>query len=227
MTDAPKREKEAHDLADLLMKQYQALKQDMVFQMGSYKNHVRNNQIIGAAIAAAGSALISSGNFEITDANKYLWLLGVFFIATVSFYMIHDVFESVFAVKALEQYLAYLEDKINEITGCRALLWQSYVASQLWPLSKSIKDIKPPVHSLEFYQILLILCMTIFFPAWTYYKIIRVAQMDIRLAALLLALGIFLIMSIFRTLRVWRDTNFKLHSKVKTIIDQAIAGEHL
>jgi len=44
-----------YKMVDLLMQQYQVLKQDSLIQITSYKNHVRNTQIIFTIVIAISS----------------------------------------------------------------------------------------------------------------------------------------------------------------------------
>lgn len=221
-----------HELVDLLMRQYQVLKQDMLFQMSSYKNHVRNSQIVGTILIAMGSFISTTGNYSISDNNKYIWIGGVATITTISYYLIHDVLESVFAVKALEEYLSFLEAQINRVTAKNALLWQSSVADQLWPMSASIKNIKPPIKFLELYQSILILGITVLFPIYVYYKIvaatqlkiIATTQLDWVLIFWLVALAVYLIYSAYAARRVWKDVNAKLREEVRQLINQGLSN---
>lgn len=211
-----------HEIVDLLMRQYQVLKQDMLFQMASYKNHVRNSQIVGTILIAMGSFISSTGNYSISDNNKYVWIGVVATITTISYYLIHDVLESVFAVKALEEYLSFLEAQINRLTAQNALLWQSSVADQLWPLSESIKNIKPPIKFLELYQSIMIIGITVLFPIYVYYKIIATTHLDRVLIFWLVALAIYLIYSAYAARRVWKDVNAKLREEVRKLIRQGL-----
>lgn len=92
---------------DLLFQYYQILKQDLLLQTGSFKNHVRNSQIIGSALIAILSFLISSNNYTVTSDNVFLWLVVTGTFTTVTYYLIYDVLEAVFAVRALEECLSF------------------------------------------------------------------------------------------------------------------------
>jgi len=169
-----------------------------------------------------GSFISTTGNYSIVDANKYIWIGVVATITTVSYYLIHDVLESVFAVKALEEYLSFLEVRINKLTFQNSFLWQSSVADQLWPLSKSIKNIKSPIKFLELYQSIVILGITVLFPLYIYYKIIVTTQLDRALIFWLSALALYIMYSAYAANRVWKDVNTKLRKEVRKLIRQGL-----
>src|ERR1700693_2337848 len=139
------------ELAELLFRYYQILKQDMLMQMGSFKNHVRNGQIIGTILITTSSFLLGSKNFSISNDNKYIWVIVALAATTITYYLIYDILEANFAVKALEEYLSFLEMEVNKVLGANTLIWQSCVVEKLWPMSKDGDRIISPIKCLAFY----------------------------------------------------------------------------
>ena len=68
---------------DLLMKMHAALRQDVLLQIGSLKNHVRNSQIIISIFVAVTLASLNSPNLAITDDTKYYWIFFMVLLTTV------------------------------------------------------------------------------------------------------------------------------------------------
>ena len=127
-------------------------------------------------------------------------------ITTVTYYLIYDVFEAVFAVKALEEQLSFIELEINQISSANVLIWQSnVVAANLWPMSAQ-RDGDPPIKCLEFYQTVLILGATIGFPMYVYSQVwFLPTNSTICAYSLLLLDVIYIVVAI--TMCVWRGIN--------------------
>jgi len=202
---------------DLLFRYYQILKQDLLLQTGSFKNHVRNSQIIGSALIAILTFLVSSNNYTVQQNNIFLWLVVTATFTTVTYYLIHDVLEAVFAVRALEECLSFLEDRVNAILGANRLIWQSGVAQNLWPASKDIGFL-PPMRCLEFYETVLILGATILLPSYVYYKAWTVVQEGSLIRHVLVGLELYSIISAVVTISVLRGVNGSLRSRVREMV---------
>jgi hypothetical protein len=202
---------------DLLFQYYQILKQDLLLQTGSFKNHVRNSQIIGSALIAILSFLISSNNYTVTSDNVFLWLVVTGTFTTVTYYLIYDVLEAVFAVRALEECLSFLEDRVNATLGANRLIWQSGVAQNLWPTSTDIGFLAP-MRCLEFYETILILGATVFLPSYIYYKAWNAVGDGSAVRHVLVGLELYSLLSAVVTIFVLRGVNGLLRAKVREMI---------
>lgn len=208
------------DVVQLLVQHYQLLKQDMLAQMGSVKNHVRNSQILGTAFIAILSFLLANKDYSIAENNKHLWIVIMATITTVAYYLIYDILESLFALKALEAYLSFLEDRINAITGSRTMMWQSNIAENLWPLSSSIKSIMPPTFWLGFYEAILMLGTTVILPIYVYSQIWIISKNEMLLNTALAGLVAYSIISAAVTVYVWDGVNRRFRNEVRHLINK-------
>ena len=209
----------APDDVDLLFRYYQILKQDLLLQTGSFKNHVRNSQIVGTAFLTIMSFLLTNKNYGLTEDNMSLWLVVMAAFTTVTYYLIHDVLEAVFAVRALEECLSFLEDRVNAILGANRLVWQSGVAQKLWPSSPKVIGFFPPLLFLQIYETLLIVGATIVLPGYVYYKAWGVAGDDFLIRSILIGLMLYSIVSAGVIVVVSRSVDNRLRSKVREMIN--------
>jgi hypothetical protein len=207
------------DNVDLLFRYYQVLKQDLLLQMGSFKNHVRNSQIVGTAFLTIMSFLLTNKNYALSEDNVGLWLVVMATFTTVTYYLIHDVLEAVFAVRALEECLSFLEDRVNAILGANRLVWQSGVAQKLWPSSTKVIGFFPPMLFLQIYETLLIAGATIILPGFVYYKAWGVSGSGFGIRALLIGLALYSVISAGITVSVLHSVNNRLRSKVRDMIN--------
>src|ERR1700760_1549236 len=83
---------------DLLFRYYQVLKQDLLMQMSSFKNHVRNSQIVGGGLLSLLSFLLANKNYALSNDNIWLWIIVMVSLTTVTYYLVHDVLEAIFAI---------------------------------------------------------------------------------------------------------------------------------
>jgi hypothetical protein len=219
MVDASTLSDKDKEHIDIFLRQYEILKQDMLQQMGAVKNHVRNSQIIGGALLAILSSLLTTKSYSISQDNVYLWILLMFGLTTISYYLIYDVLESVFAVKSLEAYLSSLESRINTKFGENAFIWQSKIADRLWPLTDSIKDVLPPLQYLSFYELILMVSATVVLPIYVYIAAWRTSQSSDFLLGVLIFSALYSIISAFVTIRVWLGVNQRLRARVREMVD--------
>jgi hypothetical protein len=205
---------------DLLFRYYQVLKQDLLLQTGSFKNHVRNSQIFGGAFIATMSLLVTKGQLAVSDSNVLLWILGMFTFITVTYYLIYDVLEATFAVRALEECLSFLEERLNLLLGANRLIWQTGVAQKLWPISWKELGFIPPMWGLQFYDGLLIAGATLFLPGLVIYQAWDISEKLVSTRSLLVLLMIYAAASAFFMIWTLREVNGRLRSKVRNMINE-------
>jgi hypothetical protein len=211
------------DDIDLLFRYYQIIKQDLLTQTGYVKNHVRNSQIIGGALVAGLTFLSGYNNFQslnspILPNNIFIWLVGLVTFTTVIYYLAYDVLEAVFAVRALETCLVFLEDRLNSNLGANRLVWQSGVAKNLWPIPAKEIGVAVPMLGLSFYGGLLVLGATFVLPSFIYYKIWLLPTTEDYLKAILCALECYSIGSVVAILLISRSINETFPGKVRKMV---------
>jgi hypothetical protein len=210
---------------DLTLRYYQLLKQDQLLHISGFKNRVRNAQIIGTAVAGLLAFLLGSPASSLNLDNLPLWFWGTFGVMTVTYFLIHDVLESVFAVKALDEYLSYLEERAEDL-GIKGLFWQSVVAKKLWSASHSRIGFPAPERCVGAYAAILIAGITIFLPGYVCYEVWRVSEHQRGMAAAILAvLLLYSIVSTAVMIRVSWGLNDPLRNRVRSLIDEKSRGE--
>jgi hypothetical protein len=205
--------------ADLLFRYYQVLKQDQLLHVGGFKNRVRNSQIIGTALLGILAFLLNSPSYALSGENITLWIAVMAAVTTVTYYLVHDVLEAVFAVKALDEYLSFLEERVANL-GVNGLFWQSGVAHNLWPTSPRRIGFPPPELCLGFYEVLLIAGATIGLPGFVYYRAWLMSDKNFQIEAILVGLSLYSVLSAVVTIWVSWSVNDSLRSKVRMIIDE-------
>jgi hypothetical protein len=205
--------------ADLTLRYYQVLKQDQLLHVGGFKNRVRNGQIIGTAFVGLLGFLLQSNSYAPRVDNVHLWIGAAVAITTVTYFLIHDVLESIFAVRALDEYLSYLEERAKAL-GINGLFWQSGIADKLWPTSWKRTGFPPPELCLAAYALCLVVSVTIALPAYVYSEAWRLLQNQRGIAAILIALSLYSVVSFVVIIWVSMALNGRFRSKVRILIEE-------
>lgn len=200
---------------DLLFRYYQLLKQDLLLQTGSFKNHVRNSQIAGGALVAILPFMITRA--PISQDNKWLWIIVMVTITTVIYYLIFDVMEAVFAIRALEGFLSFLEKRMNKTLGTHKLIWQSAVAEKLWPPSKKQLGFTPPMIGLLMYELFLVAGATLLLPGYVYVEVWLLPDQTPLSRIGLLLLALYSGGSAAWTFFLWRAVESRVRKKVQVM----------
>jgi hypothetical protein len=210
---------------DLTLRYYHLLKQDQLLHISGLKNRVRNGQIIGTAVAGLLAFLLRSPGYSPNLHNILLWTGVTFGVMTVTYFLIHDVLESVFAARALDEYLSHLEERAKSL-GINGLFWQSGIAQQLWPTSFGRIGFLPPEWCLIAYTLILIAMVTMVLPGYVCYQIWIVSQNQ-RGTALAILIGLSLYAVVSTAVMIWVSwgVNSRLRNKVRGLIDEKSRDE--
>jgi hypothetical protein len=212
--------------ADLTLRYYQVLKQDQLLHINGFKNRVRYGQIIGTALAGLLASFLHSSEYSLKVDTVHLWIWVTVAITTATYFLIHDVLESVFAVKALDEYLSYLEERA-EILGINGLFWQSGVAQNLWPTSFNRIGFPPPERCLGAYALCLIIGVTIVLPYYVYSEAWHISQDQNQqgIATTVVGVSLYAVVSFAVIIWVSIGVNGRLRSKVRHLIDERSRNE--
>lgn len=206
--------------ADLILRYYQILKGDQLLHINAFKNRVRYGQIIGTAVVGILAFFLKEPASSVNLSNLPLWLGIIFAVMTVTYFLIHDVLESVFAVRALDEYLSYLEERV-ETLGFNGLFWQTRVAQKLWPTSRKSVGFPTPEKCLGFYALILIGIVTIGIPGYVCYEAQSVLQNKGEVAAaIIIFLLLYALISLIWIFWVSWGLNTRLRSKVRSLIEE-------
>lgn len=154
---------------DLLMKMHAALRGDILLQIGSLKNHVRNSQIILAVFGSAALGLMKSSTFALANDTKYYWIFFMVLVTTVTYYLLYDVFDSVFSINVVAELLAALERRVNKMAKADILMWDR-ITESLYGSAHPFGGVLQPLWMVSIYQIIGLFMITIFLPLFVYYQ---------------------------------------------------------
>ena len=114
------------EAADLLMRKYVSLHSEVDLQIGFYKSHVRNFQLLASALVATG-ALVLSNNLAISLTNDtwVIWYIGLIILTLTANYLFVDILDPQYSLLCLGSRLATIETKLNEILGQRLFIWEN------------------------------------------------------------------------------------------------------
>lgn len=203
---------------DLLMKEYAILKSDQNMQAQSFKNHVRNAQILLAIIAGLVSVLLSTAKVDFTDNFKWEWVGFSFVLTIVTYFLVYDTLEANFAVQALAERIASIEERVNQLLHRRALVWESTIAKKLWT-PWHINWIIHPIPLLLLHQgtfIVLMATFTIGVYVWAWRLPTTTCPTKI-LLALLIAISVS---SFLFAIYAWFAINHFLRREVRRLINE-------
>lgn len=153
---------------ELLMKMHAALRQDVLLQVGSLKNHVRNTQFVLSIFVTATLASLNSPNFALTNDTKYYWIFVMILITTVTYYLLYDVFDSGFSINVVGEVLGSLERRVNKIAEEELLMWDC-VTERLYGSPFSLRGVLQPLWMVGIYQVIAISMVTVALPCFVYW----------------------------------------------------------
>jgi hypothetical protein len=209
-----------HEEVGLLFQYYQVLKQDLVLHANGFKNHVRNSQIAITALLSILTLMTGSESFPITSRNELLWVGVMFAVTTMSYYLTYDVLEAVFAMRALEEFLSFLEDRMNKMLGESKLIWQSGIAERLWPTTRKKLGFTPPMRGVEVYGGLLVGGATMLLPGYVYFQVWCLHDTPIFTRILIVGLSIYSVGSAVFIFYTSRAVNDRVRVKVRLMIGE-------
>ena len=211
---------------DVLFRYYSLLKTDLLAQSGGFKNHVRNAQIVLTVLLTGLTLVIKQTDLALSNDNKFVWLFVMFFVTTLIYYLVFDVLESAFAMRALEECLSILERRMNWLLGRETLNWQSRVANLLWPATiKTLKRISP-LRYLKWYEIFLALVPAMLLPGYVYYIVWSQYSQDSLLVKSIVAILImYTLVSAMLTMYVSREIDIRVRKTVNELISKIQKAE--
>jgi len=125
-----------NEKAEILMKKYGLLRDEVTTLISIYKTHVRHFLTILTAILVLLGYLIGK---QQPIHSWVFWLAVSFFTTTAISYVVFDVLQSLFSINVLGARLSVIEEKINSLAGERLLQWEtlSPCRALCWKSAKS------------------------------------------------------------------------------------------
>jgi hypothetical protein len=178
---------------DVLKEKYALLKQEVWAYIGFYKAHVRNLQLIGGAVLAAGVFLLSNPSIHPDGGNWWLWLVGVLSLSALANYLLLDVTDAVYQLVLLGQRMIMIEERVNTLLGRQVLLWESKVVPLFYgPQPAPIGRLVNPSWLFNLYGMVVTLVLAVGVPAlcyWYLFTKVSSAPRPVIVGAFALSLG--------------------------------------
>ncbi|HZF11899.1 MAG TPA: hypothetical protein VFE33_24195 [Thermoanaerobaculia bacterium] len=183
---------EDHVMADLLMRKYSLLKQEVWAHIGFYKAHVARFQLMGTAILAAAAYVISNPATVPNNKNWWLWWLATTLFPVMANYLIFDIIESQYAMILLGERMATIEEDVNRIAGCRLLIWETFGAPMFWQSFRPMPGVINPDWFLSSFGLIIATSMAVVIPSFLYYLLWNVSGGSTRHASVIAGLVIMI-----------------------------------
>jgi hypothetical protein len=191
-------------------------------QIGYFKNHVRNFQLIATPIVIGGSYLLTAMQFTPSDTNKFVWIVGLFTAVTATYYLIYDITDASYQILVLAERLASIERSLNLIAGEKLFVWESEISQSLnsgiQPFSAD-RWIFHPTWCMRGYAGLLLVALAILLPLWGAIEIWQATSTHIEITrALINALSIYAVGSAIFAYLVIRGVENRLRAQTRNRI---------
>ncbi|HEV8241498.1 MAG TPA: hypothetical protein VGS57_19200 [Thermoanaerobaculia bacterium] len=111
---------------DAWISQYALCKAEIAAQIGYYKMHVRNFQLLLGAIVGAAAFVAAHPDAQPTSQNRLLWALGVVGIPIVATYLALDVIGPFYIVNLTAERMVTIEWSLNTLLGPRVYVTERY-----------------------------------------------------------------------------------------------------
>jgi hypothetical protein len=123
---------------DLLMKEYLALRTEIVEFVRLYRAHIRN---VTAVLTITVGLLTFAGKADVSNVvvhSRLFWFFVGITIATVVSYYAFDALDAHYAMFATASRAALIENMINERAGKILMTWETRLSDRFWWDSKSL-----------------------------------------------------------------------------------------
>jgi hypothetical protein len=163
---------------DLLMREYVALRTEIVEFVRHYRAHVRSASVILTFTVGIISLAGKADDAFIVSNSRLLWFFIAIVTTTMVSYFAFDALEAQYALFATASRAAVLEDVINEKMGTTLLIWETRLADEYWWKPKSgrhfwwsgespLKGVGHPSKYLVFYMTVMVLLALFAVPAYS------------------------------------------------------------
>jgi hypothetical protein len=121
----------AKDEINLLMKEYLALRGDIIEYVRQYRAHVRNASVILTIIVALLPLMGKDSGFYLWQSRVFCFFFSVS-ITTVISYFAFDALEAQYAMFATAARAGTIEKMINDRARSVLLVWESQLSDYFW-----------------------------------------------------------------------------------------------
>jgi hypothetical protein len=152
------------DFIDILLKKYGMLKAEIHLQISSFKNHVRNVQIILTLLLSGTLYVVVDPKFKFADDTALVWLAGTFGLISLVCYLVYDNADPLYQISVISERLKTLEEEINRLAGKSVLIWETQLSERFNDRPKPLPGVLHPIWLLQLYVTFLIAFVIIIIP---------------------------------------------------------------
>lgn len=140
---------------DAWMSQYAISKTEIGAQIGFYKGHVRNFQLVLGAVVGGGAFIASNPTLRPTSINFAAWYFAVLAIPIIATYLVMDIIGPVYIINLIAERMVVLERRLNEILGRRVYVAETYASSKLHSSVRPLPGVINPDAFLWFFGMII------------------------------------------------------------------------
>lgn len=159
---------------DAYMSQYAISKTEIGQQIGFYKAHIRNFQLLNGAIFAAAGLIVSHPELQPNPDTIMVWYIAVLLIVPIlSTYLFLDIMSPVYIINLIAERMVVLEDRLNKLLGPRVYVAETYASPVLHSSARPLPGVINPDAFLWTFGSLVYLVVTALPGFWLFYVICK------------------------------------------------------
>jgi hypothetical protein len=205
----------------LLEKSYSALRQEILLQIGSIKNHIKNSQLLITGMISVVIFLLNTEAYHLKESTAYLWVSLMLLATTITYYLLYAIVESIYTMNALGEYLSSVESRMNKKLGQKIAIWESDVVPQLMGSIRPFKGVLQPLWMMNLYPPIVIFFVTVAAPFYVYFWKIWTWWYNWPDRAALLVCGLYSLISFVLAVQVIIGTYIRLRPEARQYIERA------
>lgn len=162
----------AGKLIDAYMSQYAICKTEIGQQIGFYKAHTRNFQILSGAVFAAAGLVVAHPELQPSRNNMFMWyVLVLLIVPVIATYLFLDIMSPVYIININAERMVVLEDRLNKLLGPRVYVAETYASPKLHSSGRPLPGVLNPDAFLWTFGGLIYMSVTLLPSAWLFYVI--------------------------------------------------------
>jgi hypothetical protein len=159
-------------LIDAYVSQYGMCKTEIGQQIGFYKAHTRNFQLLSGAVFAAAGLVVAHPELQPSRENMTVWYVTVLFAAPIiATYLFLDVMSPVYIINLIAERMVVIEDRLNRLLGPRVYVAETYASPVLHTSAKPLPGVINPDAFLWTFGSLIYIGITLLPSLWLFYTI--------------------------------------------------------
>jgi hypothetical protein len=158
-------------LIDAYLSQYAISKTEIGQQIGFYKAHTRNFQLLSGAVFAAAGLVVAHPELQPRQTNILMWyVLVLFAVPITATYLFLDIMSPIYIINLIAERMVVLEDRLNKLLGPRVYVAETYASPVLHSSARPLPGVINPDAFLWAYGGFIYLGVTLLPSGWIFYE---------------------------------------------------------